>query len=184
MTSPSGGQNCPWRVFRGSRLATCAWSRGREVARGVLRSSLKPEKRPIFCHRRGIENFFRLFSTQQRRIQRRNVFVSNAWPAPATYHRSLCEHCDQRMGRSPSRARPVQISWRSRWFCQSISVQDSESCRFEQTFGLSFSQGDHGPRSAQEFFFPGFLESLKLFFRRFALIANGAEIFWRVSLKF
>ena len=37
------------------------WSRGREVARGVLRSSPKPEKRPIFCHRRGIENFCRLF---------------------------------------------------------------------------------------------------------------------------
>ena len=37
------------------------WSRGREVARGVLRSSPKHEKRPIFCRRRGIENFCRLF---------------------------------------------------------------------------------------------------------------------------
>ena len=32
------------------------WSREREVARAVLRSSLYPEKRSIFCHRRGIEN--------------------------------------------------------------------------------------------------------------------------------
>ena len=61
------------------------WSRGREVARGVQRPSPKPEKRPILCHRRGIENFCRLFSTQPRP----NVFVSDAWPAPATYHRSF-----------------------------------------------------------------------------------------------
>ena len=33
-------------------------------------------------------------------------------------------------------------------------------------------------------FFSGFLKSLKLFFRRFVLIASGTEIFWRVSLKF
>ena len=91
------------------------WSRGREVARGVLCSSPKTEKRLIFCHRRGIENFCRLFSTQQRP----NVFVSDVWPAPATYHRSFCEHCDQRVGRSLQRARPVQISWRSRCFCPS-----------------------------------------------------------------
>ena len=31
------------------------WSMGRDVARGVLRSSPEPEERPIFCHRRGIE---------------------------------------------------------------------------------------------------------------------------------
>ena len=49
---------------------------------------------------------------------------------------------------------------------------------------LSFSQADLGPRSAQEFFFSGFLKSLKLFFRRFVLIASGTEIFWRVSLEF
>ena len=49
---------------------------------------------------------------------------------------------------------------------------------------LSFSQADLGPRSAQELFFSGFLKSLKLFLRRFALIASGTAIFWRVSLKF
>ena len=49
---------------------------------------------------------------------------------------------------------------------------------------LSFSQADLGPRSAQELFFSGFLKSLKLFFRKFALIASGTEIVWRVSLKF
>ena len=54
-------------------------------------------KKAYFCHRRGIENFCSLFSTRQRL----NVFVSDAWPAPAIYHRSFCEHCDQRVGRSP-----------------------------------------------------------------------------------
>ena len=53
---------------------------GLGLARGVQRSSLKPEKRSIFCQRRGIENFCRLFSAQQRP----NMLVSDAWPAPAT----------------------------------------------------------------------------------------------------
>ena len=47
------------------------------------------KKRSIFCHRRGIENFCRLLSTQQRP----NVFVSDAWPGPAAYHRPFGEHC-------------------------------------------------------------------------------------------
>ena len=76
-------------------LEDIRWIRG--LGGEKLPSSLKPEKTPIFCHRRGIENFCRLISTQQRP----NVFVSDAWPAPATYHRSFCEHCDQRVGRSP-----------------------------------------------------------------------------------
>ena len=51
-------------------------------------------KKIYFWHRRGIENLCRLFSTHQRP----NVFVSNAWPAPATYHRLRSERCDQRVG--------------------------------------------------------------------------------------
>ena len=49
---------------------------------------------------------------------------------------------------------------------------------------LRFSQADLRPRSAQELFFGGYLNFLKLFFRRFVLIASGAGIFRRVSLKF
>ena len=49
---------------------------------------------------------------------------------------------------------------------------------------LSFSQADLDPTSAQALLFFGFLKSLELFFRRFAPIASGTEIFWRVSLKF
>ena len=29
------------------------------------------------------------------------ALVSDAWPAPATYHRPFCDNCDQRVGRSP-----------------------------------------------------------------------------------
>ena len=47
---------------------------------------------------------------------------------------------------------------------------------------LSFSQADLGPRSAQELFFSGFLKSLRLFFRRFALIASGTDIFRRACI--
>ena len=47
---------------------------------------------------------------------------------------------------------------------------------------LSLSQADLGPRSAQELFVSGFLKSLKLFFRRFVLIASGTEIYWRASV--
>ena len=49
---------------------------------------------------------------------------------------------------------------------------------------LSVSQANLGPRSAQEFFFSGFVKSLKLFSSLFVLIARGTEVFWRVSLKF
>ena len=41
---------------------------------------------------------------------------------------------------------------------------------------LSFSQADLGPTSAQEVFFSFLKKSLEHFFRRFALIASGAEI--------
>ena len=49
---------------------------------------------------------------------------------------------------------------------------------------LSYSQAYLGPRSDQELFFSGFLKSLELFFRRFALMARGTDIFWRASLRF
>ena len=48
------------------------WCRGREVARGVLRTLLKRAKTSLFCHRREIEIFGRLFSIHERP----NVFFS------------------------------------------------------------------------------------------------------------
>ena len=154
------------------------WSRGREVARGVQRSSPKPEE-GLFCHRRGIENFCRLFSTRQSP----NVFVSDAWPALATYHRSFCEHWpeggSELLSGAPRSDFMAQSLVLSLDVCPGLGISPLRT-----NIWLSFSQADLGPTSAQELFFSGFLKSLKLFFRRFALIASGTEIFRRVSLKF
>ena len=64
------------------------WSKGGEITRGILRSSTRPGKRSISCHRRGVEILSPVFNTQ-----RPNVFVSDTWPAPATYDRPFCKHC-------------------------------------------------------------------------------------------
>ena len=72
-------------------LEDIRWIRGLGGEKLLAASySLHPnlKKRSNFCHRRGIGIFCHLFSTQQRP----NVFVSDVWPAPATYHRSFCEH--------------------------------------------------------------------------------------------
>ena len=93
-------------------------------------------------------------------------FVSDAWPASATYHRQCGEHCDQRVGRSPQRARPVQISSRSRWFCRSVSVDRLGISPLRLGISPSFSQADLGPTSisAQEIFFRFFRSFFFFFF--------------------
>ena len=63
---------------------------------------------------------------------------------------------------APNERAPFRIMTQSLF--SSIYVQDSESRRFELNIWLSFSQADLGPTSAQELFFPGFLESLDFFF--------------------
>ena len=95
-------------------------SRGREVARGVLLSSPKPYNNVYFCHRRGIENFCRLFSTQQRP----NVFVSDTWPRAPRITGCFVN----------TAVTIVQISYGSHWFCRSMSVEDSKSRCLKSTF--------------------------------------------------
>ena len=68
------GNECKWRP---RRYQVDTWSRRRDVARSVLRSSPKPEKRSVFSRRRGIEIFLRVLSTRPWT----NVLVSDAWPA-------------------------------------------------------------------------------------------------------
>ena len=51
-------------------------------------------------------------------------------------------------------------------------------------FVAEFFSGQSWPKMGPRIFFSFFFFSLKLFFRRFVLIASGTEIFWRVSLKF
>jgi len=58
-----------------------------------------------------------------------------------------------------------------------MSVEDSESRRFELNIRLSFSQGDLVPTSAPELPFSGFSKSWEHSVLRFGLIAS---LFWKI----
>ena len=155
------------------------WSSRRDVARGVLRSSPKPEKKVYFCHWRGIDNFCRRF-----------------------LHSSAQMCLYQTPGRRPSRVtgryvNTVTSGWvgapnepRSDFMAQSLALS-IDVC---PGLGISplrikhlaeFFSGQSWPNICPAMFFSVlFFESLKLFFGRFVLIASGTEILWRVSLKF
>ena len=108
------------------------------------------------------------------------MFVSDAWPAPATHHRPFCEHWPE------GGSELLTSAPRSDFMAQSLLLS-IDVCRglgdspLRIIIWLSFSQADLGPRSAQELFLGGFLKKMKLLFRRFVLIASGTEIFWRAS---
>ena len=57
----------------------------------------KLEKNPVFAIGQGSRFLVVCFLY----TQRPNVFFSDAWQAPTTYHRPSCELCDPRVGRSP-----------------------------------------------------------------------------------
>ena len=156
-------------------------SRGREVACSVQRSSPKPEKRPIFAIGEGSRNFVAcflhssaqmwLYQTPGRRprpiIGRFVNTVTRGWVGAPN-------------GRAPFRFHGAVVGFVDRCLSRTRNLAASNY----SNIWLSFSQADFGPRSAQELLFSGFLKSLEGIFRRFALIASGTEIFWRVSLKF
>ena len=138
------------------------WGSRREVARGVLRSSPKPEKRSIFCHRKGIENFCRLFSTHPWA----NVFESHAWPAPATYHRPCCEICVTRgwVGapneRAPFRIHDAVVSFVDRYLSRTRNL--AASIKHVAEFFLGRSWPNICPREV--FFFRIFWKVWIFFF--------------------
>ena len=170
---------CRWRP---RKYQVDPWSRGREAARGVLPfSSPKHGKRSTFCHRREIEKFRYVFSTRHRP----NVFVSDAWPAPATYHRSFCENYLW----PESGSELVTSAPRLDFMAQSLVVS-IDVCRglgispLRGNIWLKFSQADLGPRSAQEWFFSGFLKSLKLFIFEDLCSWRAVRKSFGASLKF
>ena len=80
------------------------WSRGREVTRGVLRSSPKPEKGLFFAIGEGSRNFVACFlhsSAQMSWYQ-----TPGRRPPPITGR--FVNTCDQRVGRSPYRTNPCR----------------------------------------------------------------------------
>ena len=95
--------------------------------------------------------------------QRPNVFVSDAWPAPATYHRSFCENCDQRVGRSPKRARPVRFHGAVVGFVHRCLSRTRNLAASSKHLAELFS-GWSRPKIGPGFFFSGFLKNLNFFF--------------------
>ena len=137
------------------------WSRGREVARGVQRSSPKPEKRLIFCHRRGIENFCRLFSTQQRP----NVFISDAWPAPATITDRFVNSVTRGSvgppnGRAPFRFQGAVVGFVDRCMSRTRNLAASNKYLAE------FFSGRSWPKIGPGIIFFGVLEKFESFFSK------------------
>ena len=98
-------------------------------------------KKLYFCHRRGIENFGRLFSTQQRP----NLVVSDAWQAPATDHLPFVNTVTRGWVGPPMTSAP-----RSNFMVQPL-VLSINVCRglgispLRINLWLSFSQADLGP---------------------------------------
>ena len=151
------------------------------AASNALLSNLK---KAYYCHRRWIENFCRLFSTQQRR----NVFVSDAWPAPATHLSSqvtiktnlLAELKHQapitgRFVNTVTRgwSEPLTSAPSSDFMVQSLALS-IDVCPglgippLQTNIWLSFSQADLGPRSAQGFL-GGFRKVWNFFFEDLCL---------------
>ena len=72
-------------------------------------------------------------------------------------------------GRAPFRFHSAVVGFVDRCLSKTRNLAGSNK------HWAKFSQADLGPRSAQEYFFSGFLKSLIFFFRRFAFIASGAR---------
>ena len=155
------------------------WSTEREVARGVLRSSPKPAKSLFFAIGEGSRICVACFlhsSAQMCLYQapgRRPPRITGRFVNTVT--RGWVRAPNER---APFRFYGAVVGFVARCLSRTRNLAASNN------IWLSFSQADLGPSSAQELFFSGFLKSLKLFFRRFALIASGTEIFWRVPLNF
>ena len=141
----------------------------REFARGVVRSSPKPEKGSVFRHRRGIDSFCRLFSTHQWP----NVFVSDAWPAPAMYHRPWCQLTRAWVGapneRTSFRYHDVVVDFVDRCLSRTM-ILSIDICR---GLGISplrikhlaeFFSGRSSPNIWPGNFFTDFFSSLERFF--------------------
>ena len=81
-------------------------------------------------------------------------------------------------GRAPFRLHRAVVGLVDRCLCRTRNLAAS-------SFSLAeFFSGPSWPKVGPGIIYSGFLKSLKLFVRRFVLVASGPEISWRVSLKF
>ena len=100
------------------------WSRGREVAASY---ALLPNLRKLFfAITEGTRIFVICFLHN---TGRKFLYQTPGRRPPRITGRVVCT--GQRVGWSPQGRRPVQISRCNRWFCRSMSAEDSEFRRFE-----------------------------------------------------
>ena len=162
-------------------LEDIRWIRGLrgEKLPAASSSSPKPKKSPIFCHRRVIENSSRLFlhsSAQMCLFQtpgRRPPPITGRFVNTVT--RGWVEVPN---GRAPFRFHGAVVRFVDRCLSRTRNLAASNKHLAE------FFSGRSWPKIGPGIVFSGFLKSLKLFVRRFVLIASGTQIVWRVSLKF
>ena len=157
------------------------WSWGREVAHGVLRSSPKPEKRPIFCHL-GEESLIFVACFLHSSAQMCCLYQTPGRRPPPITGRFVNTMAREWVGapneRASFRFHGAVVGFVDRWLSKTRNLAASSKHLAE------FFSGQSWPKIGPGFFFFGFLKSLKLFFRRYVLIESDTEIFWRVSLKF
>ena len=115
-------------VFRLNKYEVDLFPRGREVARGVLRSSPKLDKCCVFANVvRKIDILFIVFYTPAGKN------INNQ--APCRRPQRVTGHAGnivtRQWVRSPNECASVRFSLRSRCFCQPMYVEYSESRRFQ-----------------------------------------------------
>ena len=149
------------------------WSRGREVARGVLRSSPKPEKWPIFCHPRGVETFVACFLHSSAQM----CLYQTPGLRPPTITGRFVNTVTRGWVGAPNERAPFRFHGAVVGFVDRCMSRTRNLAAWNKHLAEFFS--GRGPG----FFFFGVFEKFETFFL-FVLIASGTEIFWRVSLKF
>ena len=171
---------CRWRH---RRYQVDPWSRGREVAHGVLDSSPNPKKKAYFVPSEWDRDFFSpVFYTATPKCVCIRRLAGARHVSPAVSWTLWPEGGSEPLTSAPRSAFMAQS------LVLSMSVEDSESLRFEWNEHLAeFFSGRSWPNICPGFFFSVFFfssgEVWKLFFSTFVLIVSGTEIFWRVSLK-
>ena len=116
---------------------------------------------PIFCHRRGIEICCRLFSIQKRP----NVFVSDAWPAPATITDRFVNSetggsVGPPNGRAPFRLHGAVVGVVDRCMSRTRNLAASNKYLAE------FFSGRSWPKIGPGMFFFGVFEKIETFFSK------------------
>ena len=135
------------------------WSRGRKVARGVLRSSVKPVKTPIFAIGEGSIIFFACF---RHSIAQMCLYQTHGRRPPPTTGCFVNTVTRGSVGAPNERA---LFRFLARSLFLSIDV-----CRvlrispLRTNIWLTFSQADLGPTSAQGLFLVFFFEHSETFF--------------------